>query len=367
MQTQANRLLSLNKVPDSIKNALMDISKNVTFGEEPKIFHSYYQPWELDQDRQEQFYRLPEEGRRYHLFKHLRTYIYGLYYNGTLKYFLSPQYKSDKSKVLRNDQLIGIDVNIVKQLQLNNSSLGYYDPNWVVTKFETDGAIAVVKNNLMIHIIASEHLAPQHHNCKIGDSVEVIMPKERFLDGFYMSIGNRGGQQADQKSPSIVRIYFNITVNGSSLLMNKLTVHLNEMKILFSFKLPYDSSNYYRCDTGVLYVSKRDYLAVHKVLNGIYPLIKQYLEEETPLFTKAIAPGIGLAEEPNFHFENNDSFGLNRCHIITLALFKAYDNSIIDAEEKLDLITSEFDYFNVNLAKAFLNKDSLDIYPEIIC
>jgi HopA1 effector protein family len=367
MQTQANRHLSLNPVPDSIKNVLMDISKNVTFGEEPKISHPYYQPWELDQDRQEQFYRLPEEGRRYHLFKHLRTYIYGLYYNGTLKYFLSPKYKSGKSKVLRNDQLIGIDVDIVKQLQLNNSSLGYHDPNWVVTKFETDGAIAVTKNSLMIHIIASEHLAPQYHNCKIGDSVEVIMPKERFLDGFYMSIGNRGGQQACQKSPSIVRIYFNTTVNGSSLLMNKLTVRLNEMAIPFSFKLPYDSSNYYRYDTGVLYFSERDYLAVHQVLNGIYPLIKQYLEEETPLFTKAIAPGIGLAEEPNFHFENNDSFGLNRCHIITQALFKAYDDSVVDVEEKLDLITSEFNYFDVSLAKAFLNKNSLDNYPEITC
>jgi len=43
-----------------------------------------------------------------------------------------------------------------------------------------------------------------------------------------------------------------------------------------------------------------------------------------PLFTKLLAPGLALAEEPNQKFTAQESFGMNRCQIITNGFLEAW-------------------------------------------
>jgi HopA1 effector protein family len=61
-----------------------------------------------------------------------------------------------------------------------------------------------------------------------------------------------------------------------------------------------------------MYIRKEAYPAVVNLLGRIYPLIAPFLKPGTPVFTKPLAPGIGLAEDPG----QAESFGQHRCRLL---------------------------------------------------
>ena len=77
-------------------------------------------------------------------------------------------------------------------------------------------------------------------------------------------------------------------------------------------------------------------------MRNIFPEISKFLGSEVPLFTKMIAPGIGLAEEPKVHFEEKESFGLNRCHVLAQSLYGISQMSSCSFKEKIDFIINNF-------------------------
>jgi hypothetical protein len=67
--------------------------------------------------------------------------------------------------------------------------------------------------------------------------------------------------------------------------------------------------------------SNRYYQTIKPTLIAIFLETQSHFQAQTPLFTKRIVPGVGLAEEPNFP---SDDFGLNCCQIIAEALVVAW-------------------------------------------
>jgi hypothetical protein len=68
--------------------------------------------------------------------------------------------------------------------------------------------------------------------------------------------------------------------------------------------------DYGRHDSGVLYFDKSDYEVVREVLQVLYGENQSYFQPEVPLFTMQLAPGLGLAEEPDQKFADRESFGM---------------------------------------------------------
>jgi HopA1 effector protein family len=357
----------LNECAESVRSALQDIAENLTFDGDLQIFHPHYETWKLSSEIQQRFYQLPEKSQQYYLFKHLRTYLYGVYYNGSLRPVLSKidLEKSVEDSQLRNDRVVGVDIDLFQQLHANNYGDGYLDPGWQVVRIEEDGATAVSKNSLLIHVTPELHLSAPSSEYHSGEVVKIKMPKNRLQEGFYIAMSNNSGEDKPLLDNTTVRIYFNLLAQGSSYLMKEITTRLNNIEIPFSFKLPYSRSNYRRFDTGVLYIFRTDYSAVVTVIRSILPELKNYLSPEVPLFTKMLSPGIGLAEEPKLHFEEKESFGLNRCHVLAQSLYQAAQVSISSSEEKLEFMIKSFRDFNIDLQTPYLNPESSDIYTLI--
>jgi hypothetical protein len=92
-----------------------------------------------------------------------------------------------------------------------------------------------------------------------------------------------------------VRIYFNFSPEGAVAVMGSLTRELNDISIPFHFKTLYNPGDYKRYDSGVLYFEKSNYEAVRQVLESVYAETKAHFNTEVPLFSKFLAPGVGLA------------------------------------------------------------------------
>jgi hypothetical protein len=185
-------------------------------------------------------------------------------------------------------------------------------------------------------------------------------------NGFYMAVGNVGLNRLDHsKSPPMtVRIYFNLTPEGAVAVMGSLTRQLNKKAIPFSFKVLYNPKDYGRYDSGVLYFDKSDYEVVRQVLQTVYGEVRSHFQDEVPLFTMQLAPGLGLAEEPNQKFADQESFGMNRCQIVANGLLEAWYKGDDSPEERMKAILQYFSLLEIDWQRVYLNTNSEDIYIQ---
>jgi len=346
-------------------DSLQDIIHKIDFKSDFSICHPDFKPLELPPDVVERFQKMPDEIKIKYLSLQLRTFIYGIYYNGYMRNALAVDRKDNSLHLdLENNTFMGIDLAFYEQLHKNNYGKGYFDPNWSVLREESDGSLVVFKAGLKVHIQRHEHLQSFEQTAVVGDSVAILLPKNRVQNGFYMAVSNQGLTHLESgvNQFTTVRVYFNLTPESAVEVMRKLTQELNELAITFSFKVLYNPKDYGRYDSGVLYFAKRDYEAVREVLKVVYNENKMNFQPEVPLFTMQLAPGLGLAEEPNQKFAQQESFGMNRSQIIANGLLEAQAQGDESPQGRSKAILAQFSFLGIDVQRPYLNANSEDIY-----
>lgn len=350
----------------SLLSLLKEIAENVIIKDNFSIHHLNYKPFTLPEDFVIRLQKMPEQMKHKYLSLHLRSFLYGIYYNGSMQTSLAPESEDNHLYLdLENNTMLGVDVDFYEQLNQNNLGIGYYELGWQVLRKEEEFWV-VTKNHLRLYIDPKKHLLPAKVLPIMGEKVSILMPKNRVQSGFYMAVGNQGFHHVNEnltpEDLTTVRVYFNLTPEGAVKIMKTLTQQLNYLKIPFSFKVLYNPKDYDRYDSGVLYFDKIDYQAVKPILQSIYQEYQASFKPDIPLFTLRLASGLGLAEEPNQKFAKVESFGMNRCQIIANGLLEAGLQNITSSEERLKAIINQFHQLNINLEKVHLNAHSVDIY-----
>lgn len=351
----------------SLAEALQDIVENLHFYEDFSIRHSALKPFELPAEAVSRFQQMPVALRDKYLGLQLRSFLYGFYYNGFLQKML--QVGSESSGVsaqrdLENNTLMGVNLEFCGQLHKSNTGTGYFDGGWQVLRQEEDGAFAVFKGGLTLHIDAQVHLSPDVVGIQPGDFVAIHLPRNLMQNGFYMAVGNAGLQKS-QVQGQILRFYFNLSPQGAIAVMADLTECLNAAAIPFSFKALYNPVDYDRFDSAVLYCDQDSYQEVHQLLGSLYQRNYQHFRPSVPLFTKVLAPGLGFAEEPSQLFSEQESFGLNRCQIITHGLLLARQRGDESPEARMLAINEQFASMSISIDRPYLNPGSEDIYATL--
>ncbi|MEA5526896.1 T3SS effector HopA1 family protein [Nodularia spumigena] len=342
-----------------------DIVEKVEIKSDFSIHNPDYKPLDLPLEVVERFQKMPNQIQQKYLGLQLRSFIYGIYYNGSMRSALALDAEGNNlPQDLENNSFLGVDLGFYEQLHSSNQGEGYFDSGWDVLREENDGALAVTKGSLRLHIHRDKHLQSFDKAAVVGDFVAIHLPKNRVQNGFYMAVGNQGFTRLeDEQNNSVtVRIYFNFTPEGAVAVMGSLTQQFNELEIPFSFKVLYNPQDYGRHDSGVLYFDKSDYQEVRGILQRVYGENKLHFQSEVPLFTMQLAPGLGLAEEPDQKFVEKESFGMNRCQIVANGLLKAWyqgDNSV---DGRIQAICAEFSTLGIDLQRVHLNAGSEDIY-----
>ncbi|MDJ0732608.1 MAG: T3SS effector HopA1 family protein [Nostocaceae cyanobacterium] len=352
-------------VNGNLLNTLQDIADKIEIQSNFCIRHPDYKPLELPEDVVTRFQKMPEEMQHKYMSLQLRSFLYGIYYNGSMQDTLALDTDTNNLPLdLENNTLLGVDIDFYQQLHQSNCSSGYFDPGWSILQEETDKSLAVTKANLRLHIERDKHLQETETSADIGDLVSIYMPKNRVQNGFYVAVGNAGIHHLDtvKKQALTVRIYFNLSPEGAVAVMSFLTQKLNEIRIPFSFKVLYNPQDYKRHDSGVLYFDKRDYKVVKQVLQTVYQENQLHFKPKIPLFTMQLAPGLGLAEEPNQKFATQESFGMNRCQIVANGLLTAWKQGENSSDGRMKAILEQFDLLGIDLQHVYLNANSENIY-----
>lgn len=356
-----------NQLTGRLLDVLEDIVNKVEIHSDFSIRHPDYKPLELPLEVVERFQKLPEQMQQKYMSLQLRSFLYGIYYNGYLQNILAPN-ADENSLILdmENNTFLGVNLEFYQQLHESNSGDGYFDPGWSVIKEEEDGTLAVKKGALRLHIYRDKHLQPNEQSATVGEIVAIRLPKNVVQNGFYMAVANAGIHSHQDSEEQLTRIYFNFTPVGAVEVMRDLTQQLNAIALPFTFKVLYNPSDYKRYDAGVLYFDKKDFLAAREVLELVYQKNQSHFVPEIPLFTKQLAPGLGLAEEPDQKFGTQESFGMNRCQIVANGLLESWYQDDKSAAGKMKSILEEFSRLGINVERAYLNAGSEDIYEFVV-
>jgi hypothetical protein len=135
-----------------------------------------------------------------------------------------------------------------------------------------------------------------------------------------------GRHVSDGDDRGIVRFYFNLkpTKTAAVCLVREIQNGFNLHEIPFTLKFIADPEKYNRADSAVLYTDHRYLTMTAILLQSIYQELcrNQVLRPEIPLFTRELAPGLGVADEP----DSGTSFGLDRSFQLADALLTVGQN-----------------------------------------
>lgn len=348
-------------------DTLRAIASDIEISDNFCIRHPSFEKFALSSDVVARFQRNPVQLQQKYYALLLRNFIFGIYFNASLQNILS----KPPSRVtgiyalhhnLENNSILGIDEELRAQLHEHNHGAGYYDSGWCVLRREPDASLAVIKGGLTMYV-DSNHIYKKTPAPKRGDYISIWLPKNRLQNGYYIAVSNCGQPEYGLFTDCrLSRIYFNITEAGAVPLIDSLTIALNEEKIPFSYHVLCHPAGFGRYDSCILEFQKQDYLIIRKILQTVYSQHQSYFLPEIPLFTKFLAPGLGVAEQPQQNLAKNESFGMNRCQIIANALLKSWQQGKKSIEEKIQAIENNFNEAGIDLQHPYLNPNSEDIY-----
>jgi hypothetical protein len=252
-------------------------------------------------------------------------------------------------------------ISFVETLSAANEGTGCRESGWEILTTAKDHLI-VRKGNLELWV-RPEDYSTQKDSQQSETSVVLHLPKELrgISPGYYMALSNQ--EDISDDVHSLVRLYWNLSAKGAPLFVRNVTRALNDARLFFRLKVLNDSRSYSRCDAAVIYFRKPQHLAVTKHMARIYPHLACYLKPKTPMFTKPLAPGVGLAEDPG----SNESFGQHRCKLLANGMILAYERGAKSLAERLDIVTECYASSGIHLNEPYLNPSSTDVYTPFQC
>jgi hypothetical protein len=246
----------------------------------------------------------------------------------------------------------------IEALSAANGGTGARERGWSVVNVAGD-VVTVTRDGLRVWVRRKDTYADAAEILSPGQLRAVRFPKEllKLSPGFYLALGNEG--LAFEAGGVLVRFYWNLRAEDAPTLIKRATQLLNDDQIPFRLKVVNDPTHYDRCDAGVLYIQRADYEQVLPAVRRILVELGANLKKATPVFTKVLAPGLGLAEEPAM---SGDSFGMDRCRLLAEAILRIDERGVAGATDRLAVIEKVFAGDGISLAAPYLNPGSPDGY-----
>jgi HopA1 effector protein family len=315
------------------------------------ICHPDFPPIELSTAQQERFARIPAELRAKYTLVRLQTYLYERYF--THSELNTAELAAWQPTSASSNIVDGVDLDFCQRIDRSNTSRGYLDPDWQIVANTEAGESIVVKEGLHLHIDPQVHLSPQSSPAQIGDVVSIYLPRHLVGQDCYIAIGNCGKPTTDEA----IELYFNFTPDIAVEIVRELTTGLNRSSLPFQLAILHDPALFYRYDAGTLSLMRSDYLDVQPELEKLYRRYRGGFGDRLPLFTKQLAPGVGIAEVPT----SGDRFGWHRCELLARGLSAARKGQTATSD-KLQQIGRVFATAGIDWDRPYLNPGASDCY-----
>jgi hypothetical protein len=217
---------------------------------------------------------------------------------------------------------------------------------------------ALARKGELAHVFAPDEIAAMNGGApSAGAPLHVFFARESRTQqpGFYVANGETPAPSgADSR---MTRIYWHIAEEGAVPLTRAVTALLNRYQVPFRFKTLSYSGAYSRADAAVLYFSSRYYQIVARLLPAIRGEVRGHLRPATPLLTRKLYDGVGLAEDP----ATGESFGMSRSRLIAQAIWDAYARGLQSEESRRMELALQFDRVGLSLDRPHLRAASADL------
>jgi hypothetical protein len=262
---------------------------------------------------------------------------------------------------LRDEQPLNMQgVDLTPALSEANATRERWDAGWQVYQVLPSGQVMAHKDGRTRALWPGEFLSTDAPGMALrpGMNLSVFFMRETrtMQPGFYFAFGE--AQAGELDNFSLARLYWNVRAEGAVPLMRSVTRGLNRFQVPFRIKCLTNTAFYTRNDPAVLYVDKRFYRITARVLANIYEEVARHLRPDAPLFTKPLAAGLALAEEPY----TGESFGMQRCRILAEGLLSAHARGLRDEAARLEEVERHFAAYGLTLEAPYLNPRSIDQY-----
>jgi hypothetical protein len=188
-----------------------------------------------------------------------------------------------------------------------------------------------------------------------GTAVEVRVPKEVAgpSPGVYVALGDTPLPDADR-----VRLFWNVSAAGAVTLVARATYALNRADVPFALELLDNPTRYGRRAAASLARASSDFAPAMVLLRPLLRTLGGQLADGAPAFTKPLARGLALAEEP----DGEERFGAHRCRLLAEAIVAASERGVGAPEQRLDAVRERFASDGISLDAPYLRPGSTDAY-----
>ena len=247
---------------------------------------------------------------------------------------------------------------IAPQLSAANRGHERWEHDWLYWQQDPGGGLWATRDLSVALAQPGQWAMPNGGMPTPGAPLSIFLSKElpHAQPGFYIALGETPFDRFTEGR--MMRVYFNIEEAGAAELVSAMTESLNAFLVPFRFKILDHHGAFTRADGSVLYCGRRYFGVVSRLLPRIVERVKHALRGAVPMFTKALYPGVGFAEDPG----SGDSFGLSRSRLVTQAIWNAWSRGDQSGEGRIAELQSLFGAAGLRLDKPYLNAGSADVY-----
>lgn len=338
------------------------------------IRHSLFSPVEISPTSVGQLKKMSQKLQYEYINSKLFEFIYSIYFEGSgvIEENIEP---NNNQQILQKIASREIDWEFYEQLESHNKGQGWYHSSFRLAREESDGSLMAEFDNGILQIQRELHLPAPLKSAIVNDAISIFLPSSFINKSRYRATGDGfGGLPPAKTFTYTLLIYFNFSSQAAISAMNHITTKLNAIKLPFVFEVLNNPLNYRFYNSGILKVFSEQYNSdqyaqfILPVLKNIYEENKSQFREETPIFTKKIAPGIGIAERQNLHIQLRNVLDSERsyCEFVADALIEAYQNNDDSPQSRMKYILRKFEKYGVDIERPYLNPNAEDIYTPLI-
>jgi hypothetical protein len=248
---------------------------------------------------------------------------------------------------------------LIESLAAANATRQRSETGWTLAESWADGSVVATRGGRTRRFGPGQFLPMNGaYPAPPGTPLAVQLPagSATHQPGFYYCFGE-GFRDVHDQAP-IVRLYWNVTEAGAASFVAGVTGALNRYEIPFELKVTTDSAQFARRDNAVLYLSQDLFHAAWLALVPVLPRLGDALRPGIPLFTRELARGVGLAEDPG----GGDSFGSARSRLVAGALAEARAGEAFSWTDFETRFVAAVRAAELDIDALWLNPRSKDIY-----
>lgn len=257
------------------------------------------------------------------------------------------------------------EADLVRRLSAANQSRDRWLPGWRIERVEKDGRIVASQGGRQRIAKPGQYAATFARDLppRAGMAVTLFFPRQSLTlqSHVYYAFGETPpSAEADESRPA--RIYIQAPAGALPELYERITGELNRRALPFTMKTMLAASERTRRDATVLY-AERDHCAhVEEVLAMLPPALHSSLGPGTPLFTRPLGPGIGMAESPG----GGESFGMQRSRFVAEGIVDAWKRGEDDCERRMRAVKRRFEAAGLDWNRPHLASHRILLTPATV-